>query len=162
MITQEKLKELFRYEPDTGKFFHRKKRSGVSDITKEAGTLSSGYIRIRIGKKSYRAHRLAWLYYYGVEPDGKIDHINHNRADNRISNLRVTDDVGNSRNLSKMCTNTSGVTGVCWHKRKNGFEVRISDNGKNKYIGTYSDFDEACAKREEAEIKYGYHPNHGI
>lgn len=160
-MTQEILKQHLTYDSSTGKFYYVKTKSGISDLTKEAGTIDNGYIRITINRKTYRAHHLAWLYVYGELPVGIMDHINHNRSDNRIENLRLTDHVGNSRNFSKMSTNKSGVTGVHWDKRRNKWEAQISINSTNKMLGRFDDFNDACTARYNAEILYGYHQNHG-
>jgi len=159
-LTQQELMERLRYDEQTGLFYHRKRKSGVPDITKPAGNLDGGYIKIRLSGYGYRAHRLAWLYMNGEFPKGMLDHIDHNRSNNRIDNLRITDYTGNSRNSSKPSTNTSGVIGV--HNSRDAWEVQISIEGKNKFLGRYNDFDEACGVRKQAEIDYGYHENHGI
>ena len=161
-MTQEVLKDLFTYDEYTGHFYHKSIRSGVTSISKPAGTHDSGYIRIRINGKSYRAHQLAWLYVYGAFPDLNIDHINHDRSDNRIVNLRLASNADNSRNMSKYKNNISGVTGVHWDNRRHMWEVQIYVDNKNKFIGRFKDFNDAISARKNAELKYEYHKNHGI
>lgn len=160
-ITQEELKDLLRYDIDTGKFYHTRIRSGVSDLSQEAGCIDNGYVRIRLRGNNYRGHHLAWLYVHGELPSSDVDHINHNRSDNRISNLRLVSKVDNCRNTSKFKTNTSGVTGVYWSKSKNKWQASISVNSKHKHLGTFVEFEDACKARKEAELELGYHENHG-
>ena len=95
MITQEELKELLDYNPETGLFTWNVYNNIKNKTT--AGTFNDGYIQIKIKQKIYQAHRLAWLYVYGEWPKGQIDHINGIRDDNRIENLR---DVTNRETLS--------------------------------------------------------------
>ena len=163
MLTQERLKEVLHYNPLTGNFTWRVKvaqRVKVGDI---AGTVNNyGYIRITIDGKLYMAHRLVWLYLYGYFPSKQIDHINHDRADNRLINLRCVTNAENLKNQSKFSNNTSGVTGVCWHKLKQKWVVRININDKRLNLGYTPDFDIAVAMRKASERKYGYHENHGV
>ena len=88
MINSNELRALLTYDKDTG-VFRRNTSSGGQEIGSIAGTISKyGYIRIRIKNKAYFAHRLAWLYEYGVWPENEIDHINGEKSDNRLINLR--------------------------------------------------------------------------
>ena len=104
------------------------------------------------------AHRLAWLYVYGCWPD-EIDHINQIRDDNRIANLRSVDRTTNCQNASRQ-KSESGVTGLV--KRYTGkWEARIQVNKKYIYLGIFSTKSEAIAARKAANVKYGFHENHG-
>lgn len=111
LLTQKELKERLEYNSEKGLW----KWKGQIDRSKKSGwfsgTHSKGYKVIVIRKKPYYAHALAWLYCYGVWPTF-IDHINRNRGDNRITNLREADYAINAQNKSMMVTNTSGFTGV--------------------------------------------------
>ena len=102
MITQKRLKELLHYDPDTGIFTWLADGKCKRKAGDTAGTLdsSNGYIRIRIDKRSYVAHRLAWLYMHGSWPDELLDHINRDRADNRAVNLRQVNYTYNAYNCS--------------------------------------------------------------
>ncbi len=95
------------------------------------------------------------------EPSGEIDHINGDRTDNRICNLRDVTSAGNSCNRRRQDRNTSGVTGVAWDKRASRWQARIGLNGKQKYLGYFDSLDEAVAARKAAELELGFHPNHG-
>ena len=163
MITQELLRELFYYDPDTGMFARIKKRGGYKcDIGDIAGSVNAqGYIVINLKGQPRLAHRLAFLYMTGSYPKNQVDHLNHDRTDNRWCNLRDVEEVHNHRNISKRCDNTSGVTGVYWKKDKGKWRVAFQINGKQKHLGYFDDFDEAVRVRKEAENKYGYHENHG-
>ena len=87
-LTQKKLQELFNYPMKTGAFIWIGKRRGIKTNNIAGHLNKNGYIHIMIDGKFYYAHRLAWLYVYGHFPKNQIDHINRNRSDNRISNLR--------------------------------------------------------------------------
>ena len=159
-LTQERLKELLNYNPDTGIFTRAIARQGArcGDV---AGTGFLGYVRIRINDKRYYGHRLAWLYMYGEWPRGQIDHVNHNRADNKIINLREVNHQENQKNQTKYKNNTSGINGVCWLNTSNRWRARIKVSGKSIYLGIFSDKFEAICARMSANNKYGYHENHG-
>ncbi len=111
--------------------------------------------------KSYKAHRLAWLYEYGEFPKYHIDHINHNRIDNRIANLREVSRIDNQRNQKKSATNKSGFTGVHWHKQAKKWLASITVNCKTIYLGLYEDKNEAICARLHANRLYKFHANHG-
>ena len=149
-ITQQELKKLFLYNPENGSF---KKRSSQKYINKAM----SGYTRIRINGKSYLAHHLAWLYYYGEFPKINLDHINRDRSDNRIKNLREASRVENAINILYRSNNVSGVAGVSLHIASNKWQARISDNRKNIALGIFSSFAEAVKVRYDAELRLGYH-----
>lgn len=159
-LTQKMVKDLLIYNPDTGVFTNRidRRRIKAGDLS---GTLNVGYIRITINNKRCLAHRLAWLYVYGEMPISDIDHINHNRLDNRIENLRLADKVVNGKNMSKSVRNKSGVVGVSWNTREKKWKAQISINKARKTIGAFKDFFECVCARKSAENKHGYHANHG-
>lgn len=162
MITQERLKELFHYNPDTGDFTRLTSVCGTAMTGASAGWIASnGYLYIGVDYKKHLLHRLAWLYTYGKFPLDEIDHINHIRVDNRISNLREATRKENGRNTSLHSDNTSGVSGVSWHKRAKKWRARITVDHEEKFLGHFHDFESACAARRFAEIKHGFHQNHG-
>lgn len=99
----------------------------------------------------------------GETPDGmQIDHINHDRSDNRIQNLRMVTKISNGRNLTKKINNTSGVTGVSWYKSRGKWRVQIMVDRKSMHIGYFSDFESAVAARISANERYGFHKNHRV
>lgn len=152
--TVDRLKELLVYDPDTG-IFTRRCDHGRHDCFKKgqkAGTLSAknGYILIGIDLKQYMAHRLAWLYVYGNWPSKWIDHINGDRADNRVVNLRDVDKQENQANSRKYRSNSSGKKGVCWHKQHKKFRAYIAPNRRQKHLGLFDTAEEAHAAYVEA------------
>lgn len=128
-LTQQQLKELLVYEEDTGNFYYKSTGSGRNDIYFPAGGKSAeGYIVIEIGSVAYKAHRLVWLYVYGKHPTGDIDHINQVRSDNRLVNLREVSRSLNAHNTGHYRTNTSGVKGVCFDKKKRLYVAQLNFN----------------------------------
>ena len=144
MLTQERLKELLHYDPDTGIFTNLTQRAKRVKKGAVAGWNDNGYVRIEILGKTYRAHRLGWLYMYGAFPKKGIDHINGNKFDNRIVNLREASDLQNGQNQHNPTKrNTSGYLGVSWSKRENKFVAQIRVNGKGRQIGFFNTAEEA-------------------
>jgi HNH endonuclease len=163
-MTQEELREALDYNEVTGAFIWRVSNNNRIKIGDRAGYVSkrNGYIQIKINRKLYQAHRLAWLYVHGVMPINELDHIDHNRTNNSIKNLREVTRRENSRNTKIRSGNYSGVTGVNWHKQTFRWHVRIHDlGGKTKHIGYYINFEDARKARKHAEREYNYHENHG-
>lgn len=159
MVTQAELKELLTYDPDTGIFIWRNPRRGV--YKKEAGSISlHGYVEVGLVRGRYVAHRLAWLYVYGVWPK-QLDHINHNRLDNRIINLRDVPHIDNCRNQKKHKNNTSGFTGVSFHSGSGKWRAHIKIMFKQIHLGLFDDKFEAVCARMSANNKYNFHENHG-
>lgn len=157
-MTQELLKELFSYDKDTGLFTWLVDRGRNKTKGKVISTISNhGYVQTSFNDKKIRMHRMAWIYVFGYIPDGYvIDHINRNRADNRIENLRLVASEENSKNCNKAKNNKSGYTGIFWDNTKNSYIVTV---GK-KYIGRCKNIEDAITLREHS-IDYKYTINHG-
>jgi hypothetical protein len=168
------LNECFNYETDTGHLFwkvrpiHHFNTSRGMNIAnsmysyKKAGALSpDGYIYLKIAGVCYLAHRIIWCMINGEFPPDQVDHIDHCRSNNHIENLRLATNQENHRNRSISSNNKSGTTGVTWHKRDRSWRAQIQIDGKSTTLGTFKDKSEAIKVREAANIKYGYHPNHG-
>jgi len=124
------------------------------------------YHRCTINGNSYKLHRLIWIYHNGPIPEGmQIDHINHDRQDNRIENLRLVENSQeNLRNMSMINSNSSGHMGVCYlngYTGRKSWHAYIYVNNKKIGLGKYITKEEAIKVRKEAEEKYGFHPNHG-
>jgi hypothetical protein len=144
MLTQERLKELLHYDPDTGIFTNLTQRANCVKKGAVAGWNDNGYVRIEILGKNYRAHRLGWLYMYGAFPKKDVDHINGDRSDNRIANLREATDLQNGQNRhAPGKNNTSGYLGVSWSKRENKFIAQIRVNRKGRQLGFFDTAEEA-------------------
>ena len=128
---------------------------------KVAGAPDHSYIRVSIEGVSYSAHRIIFAMTFGRWPDAQIDHENHARADNRIGNLREVTNVENARNASMQANNTSGMTGVSWNSRDKKWVAYCRFHGRRINLGTFTDKHKAIAARQAANLKYGFHSNHG-
>ena len=147
-LTQKKLMERLDYNPETGVFTSRLNYGRILKGEESGYKKKTGYISIQVLRRYYGAHRLAWLYVYGEFPDGNIDHINGDKTDNRIANLRIATPTQNVRNIGLRKSNTLGRRGVC--KSGSKFMARIKDgSGKNLYLGTFDTIDEAGDAYEE-------------
>ena len=157
MITQNELKRLFNYDPETGIFTRLISIGKKVKAGQIAGFLDNGYRAIAINNNKYYSHRLAWLYMYGELaqfPETIIDHIDGNRSNNKISNLRKVTHQQNMLNQKLRTTNKSGVKGVCWHKRDKKWYVRVMNEGLMKNIGYFDDLELAELAAIEARKKY--------
>jgi len=163
-ITQERLKELFYYNPHTGKFTRKVTLCNRAIAGSTPGSkCKRGYIQMPVDGKKYKAHRLAWLYMTGSHPCNMIDHINHIKDDNRFCNLRMVDNSENKRNGNTYKNNKSGFNGVYRKKCTNKWYVNIGrGDGKQVHIGSFYTFFAACYARHYANLKYNYHKNHGL
>lgn len=154
MINQDDLRRLLAYDDQTG-LFTWIARSGTAKAGAACVALDGGgYIQIRINRRAYKAHRLAWLYVHGKWPDKFIDHINGVRTDNRLSNLREVDALLNQQNQRhSQGASRSGLLGVSWHKPTGKWRARISVNKTAIHLGSFDSAEEAhavylAAKRE--------------
>ncbi len=143
----------YKYDPETGV------------ITGRAGkvmtaTTRQGYVSLR---GNITAHRWIFEYMTGepVPDDLQVDHINHDKSDNRWSNLRLVTQAENAKNRSLNSNNKSGVSGVNWYKYTNRWQSHIKVDGKRVHLGYFTEFSEAVNARKNAEVLYGYHENHG-
>lgn len=147
------------------KFIWKKRTNGniPKDLEARSQDNRYGYLRVNIKGKIYMVHRVIMIL-SGIEVgDGLfVDHINHDRTDNRLENLRVVTKEQNTRNLSLYKKNKTGYPGVYQHKTTKRYIVHIRVNGKKHHLGCFKTLEEAAAARAEAEIKYGFHPNHGL
>lgn len=157
------LRQLLRYEPDTGKLFWLERSSSWWNTryagTEAMATVSHGYKSSVIGGRFLLAHRVIWAIVYDEWPPADIDHINGNRADNRLCNLRAVDRSTNAKNMARSSRNTSGVIGISPVRDK--WRACITSRGKLRVLGDFTDFADAVAARAKAEIEEGFHPNHG-
>lgn len=162
MITQKRLKDVLEYDADTGVFTWRFGRPKAKAGSIAGGKNWKGYWLICVDGKRYRAHRLAWLYVYGLMPKHQIDHINHDKFDNRIENLREVTNAENHKNVKLASNNKSGYSGVSFCKLKQKWTARIKDGAVYRNLGYFVDKMDAVSARDAAKIKLGYHPNHGL
>ncbi len=148
-INQLEIKRLLKYCPESGIFTWAIKPSQGVDCGDIAGTKNTlGYISILIKRKSYKAHRLAWLYMTGKMP-GWIDHANGVRDDNRWANLRECTPQQNAINAKLRKDSTSGVKGVYWHSTAKKWIAQASFKGKRVSLGRFSSMEAAAAAREK-------------
>lgn len=155
-ISAARLRELLNYDPDTGVFTWLRPTGRRAKPGATAGSIQGrGYLGIRIHGVKYLAHRLAWLYQCGVWPDGDIDHINGDRCDNRIVNLRRAARSTNIQNLrSAKSHNKTGFLGVVLdssRKTARKYAARIVYGGKQHHLGYYNTPEEAHAVYLEAK-----------
>lgn len=156
MLTQERLRQLLHYDPETG-IFTRLVNSGTAKAGDVAGTRQrGGYVLISVDGTQYLAHRLAWLYETGSWPAAHTDHRDGDKANNRFANLREATSTENGRNRSRPRDNTSGAKGVYWSRRRCKWVAQISDGRKVINLGGFNEIADAVAARRAAEAEiYG-------
>ncbi len=162
-MTQDKLKKILDYNPDTGLFIWLVSSGSakVGDIAGSPDNSNLGNMRLNYKKVKYVLAHLAWMYVYGRFPTKLIDHINGNPQDNRISNLREVNYSENNKNKAIGKNNSSGVMGVAWFKAGNKWKAYISVDGKKIHLGYFHKFSEAVDVRKLAEVAYGFSDTHG-
>ena len=154
-LTAEYLRSILHYDQETGIFTRKVSTSNRVKVGDAAGCPDGyGYLQIRVLSRTYKAHRLAWLYMYSNWPNDQIDHINRIRTDNRIANLREVSHKQNQQNRSKPSNNTSGHPGVVWNKQHSKWQAQIRHNQKQIYLGCFNTVEEAIAARKAAEKIY--------
>ena len=177
ILSQEKLLKLFDYDSETGCLIWVNRpiehfageRHFKAWNTRHAGKLAGafgvdGYTSVLIRKERFLAHRIIWVHQYGDVDDFhlfEIDHINRDRSNNRLNNLRLVTTEINLKNHPRRKDNTSGVTGVGWSKYKRMWFARINYDRKDKFLGYFQTIEAATSARIDAANKHGYHPNHG-
>ncbi len=162
-LTQEELKRLLHYDPETGLFtwLGNKGSRGKAGATAGHKNKGNGYINMVVNKERYNGHQLAFLYMTGMLAPVHTDHINGIRHDNRWCNLRPVTAFVNHKNRRKHKSNKSGINGVCWLKNMNKWQVQIRYNYKTVHLGLFSCKIDAVAARLRANKDYGFHENHG-
>lgn len=168
----ETVRELLRYEPESGKLYWRERRSAwfPSDHrckiwnTRYAGreaftSVNRGYRVGSVFKRFYPAHRVVWVICTGSWPVEQIDHINGIRSDNRLSNLREASCAENGRNQQLRASNTSGVNGV--RDRNGRWVAEIMIDGARVHLGRFGSREAAAAARAAADVQYGFSERHG-
>jgi hypothetical protein len=138
-LTHQYLMEVLQYDHETGVFTRKVQTSNFIEVGQKAGTITSdGYLVVSVAGKQILAHRLVWFYVHGVWPENHIDHINGNRSDNRIANLRDVTNQVNSHNRTAPPKSVSGALGVSYDKRREKFRSRIMVDGVEKWIGSFA------------------------
>lgn len=144
-LTQTRLKHLLHYDPVTGLFTRRVRTSQMNRAGEVAGTRTGiGYVRVSVDGKLYLAQRLVWLYVHGNLPAGDIDHIDGDKQNNKLENLREVSRSVNMQNVaSARVNNKSGLLGVCRHGPS--FRAQIKLNGVRHTLGSFKTPEEAHA-----------------
>ena len=154
-ISQEELNSILAYDPLTGILTWKHNRSNMIKGSVAGSVNSSGYRTITINSKTFRVQRVIWIMLFGYIPEGFfIDHVNGNKIDNRLQNLRLATNSQNQQNRPAPKNNSSGYRGVTWHKQMNKWMARISYKGKRKLIGFFDSAEDAykAYKKEAKEI----------
>ena len=148
------LFNLFNYDKDSGLLTYRNdtKNKHSGDVAGKKN--SDGYLQVKIGKRNYKIHRLVWLYVHGAWPADLIDHINGDRTDNRICNLREATNTQNLMNSKVQARNTCGEKGVTWRERDKRWIAACRANGKQNYLGSFFSADEAIQVVREFRTKH--------
>ena len=159
--TPEVLRQLMTYDPETGKLFWKERGpeqaawnrawAGKETFTAPSG---HGYRVGHINGSKYYAHRVAFAYVHGKWPDAHIDHINGDRADNRLSNLRPATNSENMRNMSAPRSNKSGAKGVSWSSARMKWEARIRTDAGSKFLGYFDTVHEAAEAYRRAALEF--------
>ena len=149
----ERVRGVLTYSPETGVFTWRESLSNSAAAGRRAGARNSkGYVSIGIDGKKYQAHRIAWLYCYGVDPgDSEIDHIDMDKANNAITNLRLATRKQNNENIGLPKNSTSGVRGVSFQKNEKHWTAYIYHNRKRIHLGCFKEMQPAVEARIAAE-----------
>lgn len=154
----DELRRIFEYDSETGLLtwktdrFNRLRRC-VAKAGEVAGAFHHGYQLISLGSREdrayFHAHRIAWKLFHGEEPPSQIDHIDRNRRNNAIANLRAASQSGNAANRSVAKDNKSGCPGVMWDTRLKKWKAYI----KRTHLGYFTEFQAAVAARKKAAAK---------
>lgn len=156
--TIERLREILSYDPETGLL---RKKVGDYVRPRPTGSIVRGYLRVSVDNQVLFGHRVIWAIYYGRWPESIIDHANGDKADNRITNLRLATKVQNAQNRKKTVVNTSGFKGVYWHKKAERWYSIGRVSGKQTYLGLYDTREEAHeAYKAFMNIKAGEFARH--
>lgn len=160
MLTQERLKQLLSYDPETGVFM---RLISVRGMRKQLGSQhNNGYWQVCVDYKIYLAHRLAWLFMYGEFPHDQLDHINGDRLDNRVCNLRLVTNKQNHENLKLHKNNMSGWRGVHFCNREGKWIARVVHNQTTFYAGSYFSREDAAeaAKKLRDDLFTHHHTSY--
>lgn len=155
-LTAEYVRSILHYDPETGVFVWKSRpdirpSANARREGKVAGCVDPyGYQRIGVDGHRYFGHRLAWLHTHGEWPKGQLDHIDGNRANNRIANLRIATTAQNAANSRAHRDNRSGFKGVSWSKVAKRWIAQISRAGQYRYLGYFDTPEEAHAAYCEA------------
>lgn len=173
------LRDLLEYTPSTGRLTWKRRdpsyftkgrysadRAAAAWNSKNAGKEAftaldnHGYRQGRVFDRPVKAHRVIWSLVHGEWPS-EIDHVNGDRSDNRLCNLRCVSHADNQRNQRIRKNSSSGVLGVSRASKSDRWRARIKVDFQEIFLGHFTTFDEAVAARREAERRFSFHENHG-
>lgn len=177
-ITQQLVRELLQYDPETGVFtwrprderWFKKEMTWKTWNTRFAGTVAGnihtskkGYscINIRVLGKGCRAHRLAWIFMTGEEPPAEIDHLDGDATNNTWKNLRDGSRGVNRKNSAMTRRNSSGINGVSWDKTNHKWLVQVGVSGRVRHVGRFASLDDAESAAREVRRELGFTDRHG-
>ena len=149
MLTQERVRELFDYDPETGDLIRRHATKGYDAGRRISRRNDRGYLVTTVETKTYRVHHLVWLWHTGELPR-EVDHINRVKHDNRIENLRTCDHRPNCGNSSER---RPGYKGVSYCKATGRWKAQIGVNYKNRHLGRYDTPEEAALAYNDAAVE---------
>ena len=175
------LRQLLRYDPGTGKLFWRERGvewfSASASRTAEhacanwnaryahkealSAQWADSYPEGCVLGYSLKSHRVVWAIVHGEWPSQHIDHIDGDRSNNRIDNLRDVTHATNHRNVRKKSNNTSGFTGVSWSSKANKWRAHIKVDFRQINLGHFCRIEDAVSARLAAEKRYGFTERHG-
>ena len=141
--------DFFSYDRETGHLTH--KRPGLPRDRQAGYIANTGYRMVRVNGVRFSAHRVIWFMVTGEQAPGEIDHVNLDKTDNRLCNLRLANRAQNSWNRRAF---SAFGKGACWDRNKRKFVSRIVANGERIHLGTYATAEEARAAYKAAAIKY--------
>ena len=142
--TAEQLRSKIAYNPETGALVWKIARNSNLIGTESRSLDKSGYVQVHVLKRTLKGHRLAWLLHFGEWPNHDIDHINGDRADNRIENLRQVLNAVNCQNKrSPLPSNKLGILGVSW--QKGAYRAAVTINRKQHHLGRFATAEQAHA-----------------
>jgi len=160
-IIPDRVKEALAYNPETGHLTWISRPSKCVRIGAIAAAWNGRYLRVRIFGVSYMCHRLAWFLHYGEQPPVILDHIDGDKRNNRIDNLRAANESENQYNSGRRSA-ASGFKNVTWIASRNKWQVQMMVNKRTKHIGFYADVESAAnAAREARALYHGEFANHG-
>lgn len=167
-------KEALKYDSETGLIVWRERpihhfkseRAQKSFNSKFAGKPAGGlerhgYVVIGLNDWVYKGHRIAWLITHGEMPQFELDHINGDRSDNRLCNLRHVEHGDNLRNCKRPKNNRSGHVGVIWHRGGRKWMAYVTARGERHHLGLHDTIEAAVSARSKAQRELGFHTNHG-
>ena len=155
VVSIERLRELFELDRDAGLLRRRitiSSKARAGDVVGSAD--GKGYLRIQIDGRKFRVHRINYAIDRGEWLFGEVDHRDENKTNNRPNNLREASHAENKRNVSKLKHNTSGISGIHWREDKKKWSAQITINGRQKYLGYFTDKAAAALAVDLARIEH--------